>query len=513
MKFDSGGMAINRTNSDQQDVRESIYFAADLGASSGRVMVAYVTPTSLRIEEIYRFENQPIKLQGELFWDIPSLLDRLKYGLQLAYHTAPGVRSLAIDTWGTDFGLIDEKGQLVISPYSYREFVDNDMVDLVRRTIPDEELYALTGIQFIQVNSLYQLVALKARHPTALASARWLLMLPDLLNYCLTGVVQAEYTVASTTHFLSPVTRTWERRIFDRLKLPTGLLPTLVQPGSKAGHLLPSVAKALAIPELEVKSCASHDTASAVAAVPALGAKPWAFISCGTWLLVGVETQRPYLHRAALAANVTNEAGVDGSIRLLKNLTGLWLVQRLRRDFQALGQEYSFEALEEAGRSAQAFRSLIYPNAACFHNPENMPEAIAAFCTQTGQPVPQTPGEFARCAFESLACACAEVIRTLADLTGQKIEQVHVIGGGAQNQFLNECIANACNCDVLAGPVEATAIGNAAIQAISDGIYGHLAAARRTIAVSFSPQVYHPSHNDQWQQHLEFYRNLEQIKT
>ena len=483
-------------------------FAADLGASNGRLMVAHLEPTSFHLEEAHRFENQPVAIDGELYWDIQRLLGELEEGLRRGAHLAPEARSLAIDTWGTDFGLVDEKGSLVAPPYSYREFTGQEMVELVRRSIPDRELYAMTGIQFIQVNSLFQLMAVKSRHPQRLEAARWLLMMPDLLNCLLTGTIQAEYTNASTTHFLSPTTRTWETRIFERLGLPTRILPELIQPGAPAGKLLPAHAAATGLPDLEVRSCASHDTASAVAAVPAVDSKPWAFISSGTWLLVGTETSKPYLTPEALAANVTNEAGVGGTIRLLKNLTGLWLVQRLRHDLRAGGKEYSYAQLADEASAVPPFQRFIAPNAAVFHNPENMLAAIDAFCAQTGQSAPQTSGEYARCIFESLAYGCAAIIDALQDLTGQRFTRVHVIGGGAQNRLLNTCIANACGIDVRAGPVEATAIGNAAVQALADGFYPDLAAARRAIAASFPPEVFHPTERVGWEANKMRFKNF-----
>ena len=476
------------------------YFAADLGASSGRLMIARLEPNSFHLDEVYRFENQPVAITGELYWDIERLVNEVKEGLRRGYHLAPEVRSLAIDTWGTDFGLVNRSG-LVAPPYSYREFTGQQMVDLVRSSIPDNELYAFTGIQFIQVNTLFQLMAVKTRHPDRLEKAQWLLMMPDLLNYLLTGQVQAEYTNASTTHFLNPTTRTWETRIFDRLGLPARLLPPLVQPGSPAGRLSKTQADGWGLPQIEIRSCASHDTASAVAAVPAVDDQPWAFISSGTWLLVGTETQRPYLTPEALAANVTNEAGVGGSIRLLKNLTGLWLVQRLRHDLQTLGQDFDYTSLAEAAAAAPSFRRFIAPNAALFHNPDSMLAAIDMFCAQTGQSAPKSAGEYGRCIFESLGFACADVIASLQTLTGQRFARVHVIGGGAQNRFLNTCIASACGIDVYAGPIEATAIGNAAVQAMADGFYPDLLSARKAIAASFPPEVFHPIETTAWDLH------------
>jgi rhamnulokinase len=510
----------------------SAYFSADLGAASGRLMVASLGPASIHLDEIYRFENHPIAIDNELYWDFPRLLNELKRGLRSGYEamvktaltTLPSARSLAIDTWGTDFGLVNEEGFLVAPPYSYREFTNQDMINRVRQSIPDQELYAMTGIQFIQVNTLFQLMAVKQRHPDRLEKARWLLMMPDLLNCYLTGKVQAEYTDASTTHFLNPITRTWETRIFDRLDLPARILPTLVQPGVVTGQLLPVHAKELGISQIEIKSCASHDTASAVAAIPAVDNQPWAFISSGTWLLVGVETTQPYLTPEALAANVTNEAGVNGTIRLLKNLTGLWLVQRLRSDLQAQGKAMvkttlttlvkttlttiDYASLVQAAQTALPFQRFIAPNSSLFHNPDNMQQAMSTFCTGTNQSVPASLGDYARCIFESLAYACADVIHSLEILTDQQFARVHVIGGGAQNPFLNACIANASGVDVYAGPVEATAIGNALVQAMADGIYPDLQSARRMVAASFPPEIYHPDDAFDWEKHRSIFHEV-----
>ena len=486
----------------------STYFAADLGASSGRLMVARLSPSSFHLEEVYRFENYPVEIKGELFWDVDRLLNELKEGIRRGYQSAPEVRSLAIDTWGTDFGLVEAAGTLAAPPYSYREFIDHEMIDRVREVIPDNELYSLTGIQFIQVNTLFQLMAVKIRHPEVLETARWLLMMPDLLNCLLTGKIQSEYTDASTTHFLNPTTRTWETRILERLGLPGRLLAPLVQPGQSAGKLLPEQARSLGIPTLEVKSCAAHDTASAVAAVPAVDDLPWGFISSGTWLLVGTETRQPILTDEALEANVTNEAGVGGTIRLLKNLTGLWLVQRLRQDLQAGGQSMDFAQLADAAWAAKPFRCFLYPNDPSFHNPPSMLEAISSFCLRSGQIAPTTPGGFARCIFESLAYSCADVFESLQSLTGKAFERIHIIGGGAQNRLLNTCIANACGLDVLAGPVEATAIGNAAVQAIADGVYPDLSSARLAIAQAYPPEIFHPEQAPAWRQNREKFRSI-----
>jgi rhamnulokinase len=331
--------------------------------------------------------------------------------------------------------------------------------------------------------------------------------MPDLLNFFLVGDAAAEYTIASTSQFLNPASETWETRIFERLGLPVGLLPPLVRPGAARGRLLPEQAAELGLPSLIVRACAAHDTASAVAAVPVRDdGLPWAFISSGTWSLVGVEIPRPLLTEDARRANATNEAGVGGTTRLLKNVTGLWLAQRLRHDLALRGQELDHEALASAAAAAPAFQRFIAPNAPAFHNPPNMLAAIADFCLATGQPPPQSPGEYARCIFESLAFSYAEVLAALARLVGMPFARVHIIGGGAQNAFLNACAANACGIEVVAGPHEATVIGNGLVQAMADGLFGTLVEARQAVGRSFPVTVYPPRDHEMWQRHYSRYR-------
>ena len=416
------------------------YYAVDLGAGSGRAMVVRAGPQEITLSECYRFANAPVLLGGELYWDFPRLFENLKEGLRNCRAAAPGAVSLAIDSWGTDFGLVTRSGALAGLPYSYRQFSDDGMLTKVRAVIPDSELYGMTGTQFMPVNTLYQLVALRDRHPELLAAADRLLLMPDLLNFFLVGDAAAEYTIASTSQFLNPASETWETRIFERLGLPVGVLPPLVRPGAALGRLLPEQAAELGLPDLMVRACAAHDTASAVAAVPVRDdGLPWAFISSGTWSLVGVEIPRPLLTEDARRANATNEAGVCGTTRLLKNVTGLWLAQRLRHDLALQGQELDHEALASAAAAAPAFQRFIAPNAPAFHNPPSMLAAITDFCLATGQPPPQSPGEYARCIFESLAFSYAEVLAALARLVGMPFARVHIIGGGAQNAFLNVC--------------------------------------------------------------------------
>jgi rhamnulokinase len=381
----------------------------------------------------------------------------------------------------------------------------------VRAVIPDAELYGMTGIQFMPVNTLYQLVALADRHPALLAAADRLLLMPDLVSFFLVGEAAAEYTIASTSQFLNPASETWETRIFERLGLPVSLLPPLVRPGAVLGRLLPEQAADLGLPGLAVRACAAHDTASAVAAVPAQDdAAAWAFISSGTWSLVGVEIPRPLLSGEARLANATNEAGVCGTTRLLKNVTGLWLAQRLVHDLALREPGLDFSALAAAAAAAPAFQRFIAPNMPLFHNPPSMVDAIADFCIATGQAPPATPGEFARCIFESLAFSYAEVLAALTQLTGTRLGRVHIIGGGARNAFLNACAANACGIEVVAGPDEATAIGNGLVQAMADGIFGTLAQARQAVARSFPVTVYPPNEHEAWQRHFSRYQEIVQ---
>jgi rhamnulokinase len=485
------------------------YYAVDLGASGGRVMVVQTDGRKLQLETAHRFANQPTRISGHLYWDLPRILDEVKVGLRRGYEVAPQCKSFAIDTWGTDFGMITRDGSLVGLPLSYRDFSSDEAMSAVHALIPVEDLYAYTGIQFMRANTLYQLVALRRSHGWMFDAAEHLLLMPDLLRFFLCGDVEAEYTIASTSQLLDPRTRDWHPDLFSILDLPRRLLPEIVEPGSSLGTLLAEHATDLEMPRLSVRTCAGHDTASAVAAIPALEeGQLWAFISSGTWSLVGVEINQPLLSAEALHSNVTNEGGVNDTIRLLKNVTGLWLLQRLRRDLSARGMDVDYTDLVESATGASAFHSFIDPNFACFHYPQSMMKAIDDFCLETGQMPPGTPGEYARCIMESLAFAYTDVLKTLEKLLGARFARVHIVGGGCLNTALCAWTADACGLPVYAGPVEATALGNGLVQAIADGVFSSLADARRAVSASFPLTVYQPRNVESWSLHMERYQAI-----
>ncbi len=485
------------------------YYAVDLGASSGRVMIVQTDGRKLQIETAHRFPNQSTRINGHLYWDLPRILDEIKAGLRKGFELAPQCKSFAIDTWGTDFGLITRAGALVGLPLSNRDFSTDEVMDRVRAVIPDEELYACTGIQFMRVNAIYQLVSMQQTHAWMFEPAEHLLFLPDLLRYILCGDIAAEYTIASTSHLLDARTRDWHPEVFSRLGLPRHLMPNIVEPGASIGTLRAEHAIDLDMPRLSVRTCACHDTASAVAAVPAMDdGQPWAYISSGTWSLVGTEIAQPLVTPAALRANVTNEGGVNGAIRLLKNVNGLWLLQRLQHDLNVQGMSVDFPALVDSANAAPAFARFINPNFIGFHNPPSMMKAIDEFCRARRQSPAETPGEYARCIMESLAFAYVDVLETLQDLLGVRFARVHIVGGGSLNTTLSAWTADACGIPVYVGPVEATALGNGLVQAIADGVFSSLAEARRAIGASFPCTIYQPRYCQAWLRQRERYREV-----
>jgi len=428
------------------------FAAIDLGASSGRVMTWDASMRSLT--EVHRFPNRPVQAGGTLHWDILGLYADALEGLKAA---GPGLASIGIDSWAVDYGLLDEFGSLIGNPVHYRDSRTAGVMEQVRSTVPDAELYDLCGLQFLPFNTVYQLLA----EHIPLERAATLLMVPDLLAYWLTGTVGAELTNASTTGLFDVRRRTWSSGLMDRLGIPARLFPELREPGTPIGPLLPS----LGLGEVPVVAVGSHDTASAVAAVPALS-DDFAYISCGTWSLVGVELPGPVLTEAGRAANFTNEAGIDGTVRYLRNVMGLWL---LSESVRAWGSPALPSLLAEAAQ-VPAFRSLVNPDAPDFLPPGDMPGRIAAYCAATGQPVPASPAETVRCILDSLALGHRAAVRQAAELSGRDLTVVHLVGGGSQNELLCQATADACGLPVIAGPVEATALGNILLQARSFGL-------------------------------------------
>jgi rhamnulokinase len=466
------------------------YLAFDLGAESGRAMLGTLDAGRLAVEELHRFANTPVRVFDALYWDTLRLWHDIQRGLAIAGRERQlQLDGIGIDTWGVDFALLGADGALADNPRHYRDARTNGVMEKVFDTVPRAEVFAQTGIQFMQINSLYQFYALKLAGSPALAAARTLLFMPDLLNYWLTGVARAELTIASTSQFYDPRKKTWARDLLERLGLPTHILPEIVAPGTRLGPLLDSVAQAAGLGAVPVYATGCHDTASAVAAVPAEGAN-WCYISSGTWSLMGAELDEPIVNERVLAQNLTNEIGAAGKVRFLKNIAGLWLLQECRRAWALEGAcpEYSYDELVRLAGEAGPARAIIDPDA--FLEPGDMPRKIAEHCRARGQTPPETPGEFTRTILESLAERYRQVLESLEALAGRRFDAIHIVGGGSRNALLNQLVADATGRTVIAGPSEATAIGNVLIQAIGAGELSGLQEARAVVRRSFGVEVY-----------------------
>jgi rhamnulokinase len=472
------------------------YLAVDLGAESGRVMLGTLSDSSLVLEELHRFPNTPVRLPTGLYWDSFRLFHEIQQGLTVAGRERKlEIDGIGVDTWGVDFGLLGLDGALVDNPRHYRDARNNGMLEKTFAVVPREEVFAHTGIQFMQLNSLYQLYAIKLAASPALEVAERLLFMPDLFNYWLSGAQVSELSIASTSQFYDPGKKRWATELFARLGLPEKILADIVPPGTLLGALLPHVAEATGLGITPVYATCGHDTASAVAAVPASG-DDWVYISSGTWSLMGVELDAPVINEGSLALNFTNEIGVNGTVRFLKNIAGLWLLQECRRTWALEGREYSYAEL--AGMAAQAppFSAVIDPDA--FLEPGGMPEKIAAFCRSHGQTVPEGPAQMSRTILESLALRYRQVLESLESLLGRNLKVIHIVGGGSRNQVLNQFVADATGRTVVAGPSEATALGNVLVQAIGAGEFTSLADARKLIARSFPVTTVKPQSGTDW---------------
>jgi rhamnulokinase len=476
-----------------------IALAFDLGASGGKAVAGRFDGRRLHLHEIHRFRNDPVRLPGHLHWDILRLLHEVKQGIAAARQADLGeIASLGIDSWGLDFGLLDERGELIGNPYHYRDEHTRGVMERVLAIVPREEIFTRTGIQFIPMNTLYQLYAIAQRNPAALDRAATLLMVPDLLRYFLTGERSSEYTNASTTQFLHIGSGGWDRDLLARLDLPTGLLAPIILPLTPAGRLLRAVAEEIGTPEFPVIAVASHDTASAVAAVPSEPGQTFAYLSCGTWSLLGTERQAPIVDERALAWNFTNEGGVGGTFRLLKNIAGLWLVESCRRIWERDGLWAGYEAMAAAADAAPAFGALIDPDDPRFLNPADMPREIANACRASGQVVPESPGAVLRCVLESLALTYRLVLERTELLTGTCFPGLRVVGGGTRNRLLMQYTANAIGRPVWSGPTEATAIGNLLGQLQAQGAITSVADGRQVVRDSFPIDTYEPRATAAW---------------
>jgi rhamnulokinase len=470
------------------------YLAFDLGAESGRAVLGYLNSGILRIEEVHRFANEPVEYAGSLHWDTPRLWLEMRKALSGLKETR--LEGIGVDAWGVDYALLGEGGELLQNPYHYRDMRTKGVMDDVFRIVPREEIYRATGIQFMSINTLYQLFAARMQTPGMLKAAQRLLTIPDLLNYWLTGEVVCEFTNATTTQMVDPRTRSWAMELIDRLQLPTRLLAPIVEPGSLLGTLRSELAGSSALAGTRVIAPACHDTGSAIAAISAR--EGTAFLSSGTWSLLGTEIDAPVITDEALRLNFTNEGGVNGTTRLLKNVMGLWMLRSCRQSWAADGREYAYRELMELASREIPFQHLVDPDDESFLSPADMSAAIAAYCTKTSQPAPATPGAFVRTILESLAMRYRFVIRNLEKLIDRPIERIRVIGGGSQNRLLNQFTADATGRPVLAGPAEATALGNIAVQILATGGADSLQEVRAIVDRSFPTEVFEPAATDQW---------------
>ncbi len=486
---------------------EQHYLAVDLGAESGRVMSARIGAKGISLVEQHRFLNEPVKVGPTLHWDILGLWRGIKTGIAKALRSGGPIHGIGVDTWGVDFGLIDHNGELIGNPVHYRDGRTDGMVATFFRRMPPEPLYRIAGIQTMQINTLYQLAYMAEHRAQMLKRAKFLLYIPDLINYWLCGNIGNEYTIASTSQMLNAKTRQYAGDILNAIPLRASLLPALVSPGTVIGTLLPDAVDGAAHGDIPVVAVGSHDTASAVAGVPAHG-DDWLFISSGTWSLLGAEITEPILSPEAAAFNLTNEGGVDGTIRLIKNIPGMWLLQECRRAWAADGYHYDYAELVKLAAAAPAHLARINPDYPAFSQPGGMPHKIAEYCHHTGQSVPDSPGQITRIILESLAAAYARVAAMITRVTGRRFARVHIVGGGSQNELLNTFTANATGMKVLAGPVEATAIGNVLTQAMAVGQIGSLAQGRQLVAQTSQIREYMPQDTATWHTMAEKYRHL-----
>ncbi|TCL61522.1 rhamnulokinase [Hydrogenispora ethanolica] len=468
--------------------------AVDLGAESGRTILGRLEGENLTLEEVNRFLNEPVYLGRHLYWDLPGLLREIKKGMRSAYQRAGSLNGIGVDTWGVDFGLLSASGELLGNPVHYRDSRTDGIMPRFFGKVPQAEVYRQTGIQMMPINTSCQLLALSEGHPELLECAASLLFIPGLLTYFLSGVKANDTTIASTSQLYNPVVQDWAFDLIKGLSLPRSLFAPLVQPGTVLGELTPDTAAELGM-SAKVIAIGGHDTASAVAAIPATE-DPFVYISCGTWSLIGTELREPLINARAQALNFTNEVGVDHRIRFLKNVIGLWLLQRCRQSWSKQGQDYDYAQLTQLAAAAEPWRTLIDPDAPEFLNPRDMVEAIRQFVEKTGQPVPDSPGAMVRCILESLALKYWWVVGRLEELTGARYHGIHMVGGGTKNELLCQLTADITGQPVLTGPIEATAIGNLLTQALALGKIADLEALRRIVRVSFPPRVYQPAAPD-----------------
>lgn len=485
--------------------KEKKVLAFDFGASSGRAMLGAFDGEKITIEEVHRFSNDPVILHKTMYWDILRLMHEIKQGLIKA--KGHNFESIGIDTWGVDFGLLDKKGYLLENPVHYRDTRTQGMLETSFEKIAKERFYEITGNQFMEINTVFQLLSLVKERPELLERVDKILLMPDLLNYLLTGNKVTEYSIASTTQLLDAKNRVWSDEVLEKLGIPKDILTEIVKTGTRVGTLSEEITNELEIHNSEVIAVAGHDTQSAMVAVPAKE-EDFIFLSCGTWSLLGTELDDPIINEKSKAYNITNEGGYGDKVSFLKNIIGLWLIQESRRQWIREGKEYSFAELEKEAANAKPLKCFIDPDAPEFVAPGNIPKRIQAFCQRTGQEVPQTIGEIVRCIDESLALKYRVVLEEIKDCTNKNYETIYIVGGGNQSQLLCQMTANACKCSVVAGSSEATVLGNMIIQFITRGIIKDIKTAREIISQSDEIKYYQNKDEQAWDEAYERFKEV-----
>ena len=479
-------------------MKEKHFVAFDLGASSGRSILGTVSEGKLTMKELTRFHYNMIVLDGHYYWNIFSLYEHLKAGLTAAAKEGVEISSIGIDTWGVDFACVGADGTLLGMPHAYRDpFTTEAPEQYFNRMIPRREVYEITGIQVMNFNSIYQLYAMRRDKSSQLAAAKYLLFIPDALNYLLTGKMATEYTIASTSQLLDARTKKMNGKLLASLGLDKSVFPEMVMPGHTVGMLKEEIAAETGMKRVPVVAVAGHDTGSAVAAVPARN-EHFAYLSSGTWSLMGIEVKEPVINHKTFDFNITNEGGVEGTIRLLKNIAGMWLAEQCLKEWKREGREYSYPEMVAMAQAAPTFKAFVDPDDPSFANPASMPAAIDIFCKRTGQTPPANHGEYIRLIFDSLALKYRKVFEMFLSLSPFPIERMHIIGGGSRNKLLNQFTANSLGIDVVAGPAEATAIGNIMVQARAAGLADSLQQMRDMIAAGIETETFTPADREAW---------------
>lgn len=484
-------------------MKKTYFFAVDLGATSGRTIVGQLEQNKLELRQLTRFPNNIIQVNGHFYWDIMALYSEIIKGLKVVADENIPIESIGIDTWGVDFVFIGKDGELLRNPYSYRDPHTVGAPEAYFEIIPREKVYEQTGIQIMNFNSLFQLFALKQQGCSALEAADKILFLPDALGYLLTNKMVTEYTIASTSQMLNPRTKELEENLMKVAGVTKDKFAPIVYPGTVLGTLTEEIQKQTGLDAVPVISIAGHDTGSAVAAVPADNER-FAYLSSGTWSLMGIEVKDAIINEESSKMNFTNEGGVEGTTRFLKNICGMWLLERCRKESKTIAS-YSYDELNEIALSSESFRSVINPDAPCFANPESMIQAIQQYCKLTGQPIPTTDKQIVRCIFDSLALRYKQIFKNLQELAPFPIEQLHIIGGGSQNNLLNQFTSNALGVPVVAGPTEATAIGNVMMQAKADNLVGTIQEMRSLIRASVQTMTFMPKDTVLWDEAYQKY--------